>query len=50
MCHGIVISLPVDLSAPVVLLRPPALVMLSRDAIKVHDTGDVVCKQRSPGS
>ena len=40
---------PVDLSAPRVLLRPPALVTLSHDMVKVHGTGDVVCKQRLPG-
>ena len=37
---------PVDLSAPGVSLRPPALVMLSHDTVKVHGTGNVVCKQR----
>ena len=42
--------LPVDLSAPRVSLRPPALVTLSRDMVKVHGTGDVVCKQQLPGS
>ena len=41
---------PVDLSAPTVSLRPPALVTLSRDVVKVHGTGDVVCKQRLLGS
>ena len=49
ICHGIAISLPVDLSAPVVLLRPLALVMLSHDAVKAHGTGDIACKQLSPG-
>ena len=33
-----------DLSAPGALLRPPALVMLTHDAVKVRGTGDVVCK------
>ena len=33
--------LRVDLSAPGVLLRPPALVMLSRDAVKAHCTSNV---------
>ena len=42
--------LPVDLSAPGVSLRPPALVTLSRDTVKAHGTGDVVFKQRLPGS
>ena len=41
---------PVDLSAPGVSLRPPALVTLSRDVVKVHGTSDVVCKQRLLGS
>ena len=41
---------PVDLSAPGVSLRPLALVTLSCDAVQVHGTGDVVCKQRLPGS
>ena len=41
---------PVDLSAPRVSLRPPALVTLSHDVVKAHSTGDVVCKQRLPGS
>ena len=50
MCHGIAISLPVDLSAPGVLLRPPDLVTLSHDTVKAHGTGDVVCKQRLLGS
>ena len=40
---------PVDLSAPGVSLRPPALVTLSRDVVKACGTGDVVCKQRLPG-
>ena len=35
-------SLPVDLSAPGALLRPPALVTLSHDVVKVHGTGDIV--------
>ena len=42
-------SPPVDLPAPRALLRSPALVMLSRDAVKVHGTGDVVCKQQLLG-
>ena len=41
---------PVDLSAPGVSLRPLALVTLSHDAVKVHGTGDVVCKQWLLGS
>ena len=41
---------PVDLSVPGVSLRPPALVMLSCDTVKVHGTGDVVCKQWLLGS
>ena len=41
MCHGVTMSLPVDLSAPIGSLRPPALVTLSRDAVKA---------QQSPGS
>ena len=39
------LPLPVDLSAPGVSLRPPALVTLSRDVVKAHGTGDIVCKQ-----
>ena len=42
--------LPVDLSAPGVSPRPPALVTLSCDAVKAHGTSDVLCKQRLPGS
>ena len=38
-----------DLSAPRASLTPPALVTLSRDVVKVHSTGDIVCKQRLPG-
>ena len=38
-----------DLFAPRASLRPPALVMLTHDMVKVHGTGDVVCKQRLPG-
>ena len=49
MCHGITISPPVDLSAPVALLRPLALVTLGRDAVQAYSIGDVVCKQLSPG-
>ena len=41
--HGITISPPVDLSAPVALLRPPALVTLSRDAVHAYGAGDIVC-------
>ena len=37
-----------DLFAPGALLRPPALVMLTRDAVKVCGTGNVVCKQWLP--
>ena len=33
---------PVDLSAPGVSLRPPALVTLSHDVVKAHGTGDIV--------
>ena len=49
MCHGITISPPVDLFAPIALLRPPALVTPGRDVVKMYGTGDVVCKQPSPG-
>ena len=38
-----------DLSAPRASLRPPALVTLARDVVKVRSTGDVICKQRLPG-
>ena len=41
---------PVDLSAPRVSLRPSALVTLSHDMVKARGTGNVVCKQRLPGS
>ena len=41
---------PVDLSVPRVSLRPPALVTLSRDAVKAHGTSDIVCKQHLLGS
>ena len=44
------LPLPVDLSAPGVSLRPLALVTISCDAVKVHGTGDIVCKQRLLGS
>ena len=46
----LLLSPPVDLSAPGVSLRPPALVTLSHDMVKLHCTGDVVCKQWLPGS
>ena len=36
---------PVDLSAPRVLLRSPALVTLSCDTVKVHGTSDIAYKQ-----
>ena len=38
-----------DLSAPVVSLRPLALVTLTRDTVKAHGTGDIICKWRLPG-
>ena len=38
-----------DLSAPRVSLRPPALVTLTRDAVKVCGTSDVICKWQLPG-
>ena len=41
---------PVDLSAPGVSLRPPALVTLSCDVVKACGTSDIVCKQWLPGS
>ena len=44
------LSQPVDLSAPRASLRPPALVTLSHDVVKVHGTGNIVCKQRLLGS
>ena len=36
-------SLPVNLSAPIVLLRLPALVTLSRDAVKAQGTSNIIC-------
>ena len=33
-----------DLPAPGASLRPPALVMLTRDAVRARGTGDVICK------
>ena len=38
-----------DLSAPGASLRPLTLVMLTRDAVKAHGTGDVICKRQLPG-
>ena len=42
-------SLPVDLSAPIALLRLLALVTLSHDMVHVYGAGDVVCQQLLPG-
>ena len=33
-----------DLSASGASLRPLALVMLTRDVVRVHGTGDIICK------
>ena len=49
MCHGISIFPFGDLSAPGVSLRPPALVTLAGDVVKVRGTSNVVCKWRLPG-
>ena len=38
-----------DLSAATVSLRPPALVTLTRDAVKVCGTSDIIWKWRLPG-
>ena len=38
-----------DLSAPRASLRPLALVMLTRDAVRACGTDDVICKQQLPG-
>ena len=38
-----------DLSAPGASLRPPALVTLILDVVKLRGTGDVICERQLPG-
>ena len=39
-----------DLSAPRVSLRPPALVTLTHDVVKVHGTGNAVLQMAVAGT
>ena len=50
ICHVIAISPTVDLFVPIALITPKVLVMLVRDMVTMYGTGDVVCKQLSPGA
>ena len=50
MCHSISSFPARDLSAPRASLRPPALVMLARDAVRAHGTVNIVLQTAVAGA
>ena len=50
MCHSVSVFPSGNLSAPGALLRPPALVMLTRDAVKACGAGNVILQTAVAGA
>ena len=50
ICHSVSVFLSGNLSAPGALLRPPALVTLTRDAVKVCSASNIILQMAVAGA